>query len=236
MNCERERDWAGAVAAYRRAIAQGGGSKFGARMQAMQAAYYGNDDATVLAMADELDSNIDGATFPGGLSSIFRARVARSRQDWPAMRDAARTGIERIAANGGEINSGPVAVSRCEPQFLLGLALMQLEPDKAAPLFEEAIRIDPTYSESFEYLSQLCRAEGRLPHELLLRWQLVGLTDHGDDYYNLACALALSGMHDEALGALALSIERVPDNAQFAREDDDLASLRALDRFAQLTG
>lgn len=120
MNCERAGDWAGAVAAYHRAIEHGGGSKFGARMQLMQAAYYGGDNATVLAMADELDGNAFGASLPGGLSAIFRARVYRLQNDWPAVAEAARTAIERVAANGGEINGGPVAVSRCEPQSCSG--------------------------------------------------------------------------------------------------------------------
>lgn len=234
MNCERARDWPGAMAAYRRAIEHGGGSKFGARMQLMQAAYYGGDNATVLAMADELDGNAFGASLPGGLSAIFRARVCRLQNDWPAVAEAARTAIERVAANGGEINGGPVAVSRCEPQFLLGLAMLQLDPAHAAAPLEEATRLDPSHTESLDSLAWAYRGTERLAEAVAARKKLVALSENGDDYYNLACVLALTGATDEALAALAIAIERVPENRQLAPDDDDFASLVGLPRFTEL--
>lgn len=236
MNCERNRDWAGAMAAYRRAIDHGGGSVFGARMKLMQAAFYAEDDATVLAMADELDGKGLGATLPGGLSSIFRGRVYVTREDWASTADAARTAIERIAANGGEINNGPVHVSKAEPHFMLGLALMHLDPSKAGPHLEEATQLDPSHSEALERLAEVKRAANELEDEIVVRRKLVALTEHGDDYYNLACALALAGHANEALDALEISITRVPENAQLASKDDDLASLTSIGRFAELTG
>jgi tetratricopeptide (TPR) repeat protein len=54
--------------------------------------------------------------------------------------------------------------------------------------------------------------------------------------YNLACAEALLGETDEALGHLRLAIESRPDAAEWAREDVDLASIRDDPRFEQLLG
>ena len=54
--------------------------------------------------------------------------------------------------------------------------------------------------------------------------------------YNLACAEALLGEADEALGHLRLAIESRPDAAEWAREDVDLASIRDDPRFEQLLG
>ncbi|HEY7691326.1 MAG TPA: AraC family ligand binding domain-containing protein [Gaiellaceae bacterium] len=55
-------------------------------------------------------------------------------------------------------------------------------------------------------------------------------------YYNLACAEALLGETEEALGHLRMTIERRPEYAGWAREDKDLISLRGDPRFAELVG
>ena len=54
--------------------------------------------------------------------------------------------------------------------------------------------------------------------------------------YNLACAEALLGEADEALGHLQLAIASRPEAAEWAREDADLAPIRDDPRFAQLLG
>jgi len=53
--------------------------------------------------------------------------------------------------------------------------------------------------------------------------------------YNLACALARLGRLDEALDALAAAVALDADLAALARDDGDLAALRANPRFAALT-
>ncbi|MCA8962135.1 MAG: DJ-1/PfpI family protein [Planctomycetes bacterium] len=55
-----------------------------------------------------------------------------------------------------------------------------------------------------------------------------------NSYYNLACAHALAGDKDQALGALTNAVAAGFQEAQLAREDDDLASLRGDDRFELL--
>ena len=54
--------------------------------------------------------------------------------------------------------------------------------------------------------------------------------------YNLACAEAMLGEADEALGHLRLAIDSRPEAAEWAREDADLASIRDDPRFAELLG
>lgn len=52
--------------------------------------------------------------------------------------------------------------------------------------------------------------------------------------YNLACAEAMLGETDAALGHLTRAVELNPPFAEAAREDDDLAALRDDPRFAQI--
>lgn len=52
--------------------------------------------------------------------------------------------------------------------------------------------------------------------------------DHPATLYNLACAEALAGRPDEALGHLRRALELKPELAAIARSDDDLESLHNL--------
>lgn len=52
--------------------------------------------------------------------------------------------------------------------------------------------------------------------------------DHPATLYNLACAEALAGRPDEALGHLRRALELKPELAEIARADDDLESLHNL--------
>ena len=60
--------------------------------------------------------------------------------------------------------------------------------------------------------------------------------DNAGILYNLACAEALLGEHDEALGHLREAVEEHPAYAEYAREDPDFESLRADTRFAEIVG
>jgi len=65
-----------------------------------------------------------------------------------------------------------------------------------------------------------------------------GLKAHPDSaslHYNLACLEAIEGQSDAALVSLRRAIELKPDAAEWAREDDDLESLRDDPRFRALT-
>ena len=54
--------------------------------------------------------------------------------------------------------------------------------------------------------------------------------------YNLACAEAMLGERDAALGHLARAVEIVPQFADNAREDEDFAVLRSDPRFTEIVG
>jgi tetratricopeptide (TPR) repeat protein len=55
-------------------------------------------------------------------------------------------------------------------------------------------------------------------------------------HYNLACLEAIQGQVEEALGSLRRALELRPEVAQWAREDEDLASLRGRSEFEELVG
>ena len=66
-----------------------------------------------------------------------------------------------------------------------------------------------------------------------------GLEVHPDSptlQYNLACLEAVEGRRDGALDALRMAIGARPDVANWARDDDDLASLRGDPEFEALVG
>jgi tetratricopeptide (TPR) repeat protein len=69
---------------------------------------------------------------------------------------------------------------------------------------------------------------------------LLDAIDHYDDrhvvLFNLACAEAQLGQVDEAIGHLREGIELRSELADWARNDDDLAPLRADPRYAEIVG
>jgi tetratricopeptide (TPR) repeat protein len=71
----------------------------------------------------------------------------------------------------------------------------------------------------------------RLVTEALTRYE-----DTSVLFYNLACAEALLGEADDALVHLREAIAGDPSIANWAREDEDLASIREDPRFAELLG
>jgi hypothetical protein len=64
---------------------------------------------------------------------------------------------------------------------------------------------------------------------------LAHFPDEGNVRYNTACLEALDGNTEAAFDHLARAVRAHPQFAEWAREDDDLASLRDDPRFAQLT-
>ena len=65
----------------------------------------------------------------------------------------------------------------------------------------------------------------------LVEQSLTLIPDEPGALYNLACALALQGKKDEALTMLEKAVKEGFNQAQHIREDKDLASLRADERF-----
>jgi hypothetical protein len=60
--------------------------------------------------------------------------------------------------------------------------------------------------------------------------------DKAEVLYQEACLEALAGEPDAALTRLAAAVRAQPEIAAWARDDDDLASLRADPRFTEITG
>lgn len=60
--------------------------------------------------------------------------------------------------------------------------------------------------------------------------------DNAGVLYNLACAEALLGENEQALGHLSEALDAHPAFRESAREDPDLESLRSDERFAALVG
>ncbi len=71
----------------------------------------------------------------------------------------------------------------------------------------------------------------RLLTEALGRYE-----DNAGVLYNLACAEALLGEKDEALGHLRQAVAEHPSYAEYAREDGDLSSIRDDPRFVAIVG
>jgi quercetin dioxygenase-like cupin family protein len=65
----------------------------------------------------------------------------------------------------------------------------------------------------------------------ILEGHLADTPDHAGTHYNLACAHARAGRPDVALDHLVRAIELQESFAEYARADDDLASLRDDPRF-----
>ena len=66
-----------------------------------------------------------------------------------------------------------------------------------------------------------------------------GMRVHPDSpslHYNLACLEALEGNADAAFEELRRALDREPDLVRYAREDEDLATLRDDGRFRELVG
>jgi predicted esterase len=75
----------------------------------------------------------------------------------------------------------------------------------------------------YEAAAEKCRAQIEL------------LPNRSDPHYNLACSLARQGKKDEAFASLTKAAEFGYADAAHMQEDDDLATLRDDERFAQLT-
>ena len=65
----------------------------------------------------------------------------------------------------------------------------------------------------------------------VLEGHLAETPDNAGVYYNLACANARAGRPEEALDRLTRAVELQPTFAEYAQNDDDLASIRGDERF-----
>ena len=108
--------------------------------------------------------------------------------------------------------------------------------------FESALKIQPDLYDVLDdwgaALLELFHSTGRVELLALAEEKLRQAEDiePGSGAYNLACALALQNRLDEALEWLAKAIAYDVNVMNDARDEEDLASLRNLEQFQQLTG
>jgi tetratricopeptide (TPR) repeat protein len=79
------------------------------------------------------------------------------------------------------------------------------------------------------------RGDHQKAKEVLLKG-LEHYEDKAGILYNIACAEALLGEADEALGHLREALEKQPTYAESAREDPDFEPIRSDPRFEELVG
>jgi len=113
--------------------------------------------------------------------------------------------------------------------------LGQLGQEFLVDLYDRETTRHPGNLEALAELAHALTRLGRLAEGLEVDRRLVRLAPEDPTVrYNLACSLALLGEGDQALDALACSIQLGYDDPEHLAEDEDLMSLRASDRFREL--
>ena len=109
------------------------------------------------------------------------------------------------------------------------------EPKTTVLSFGGPPTFEPSAWEWAFLATPLIRSDPQRAREILEE----GLRVHpeaGGIYYNLACVEAVDGNRDAALSALRAAIERRPEAAEWARDDEDFESLREDPEFRALAG
>lgn len=109
------------------------------------------------------------------------------------------------------------------------------EPDTTVLSFGGSPTFEPSAWEWAFRAGPLIRTDPQRAREILEE----GLATHpeaGSLHYNLACLEAVWGSREAAIAALRLAIELRPEAADWARGDEDFASLRDDAEFRGLTG
>lgn len=101
------------------------------------------------------------------------------------------------------------------------------DPQFEMRFFESVLRRAPDYTEVIEILGGLYTKHGRIADGLRMDRKLVKLLpDNATAHYNLACSLALSKRHREALQALRRAVALGYADAEWMLQDPDLDGLK----------
>jgi tetratricopeptide (TPR) repeat protein len=107
--------------------------------------------------------------------------------------------------------------------------------DEAVAIYQQYLRQDPAHAFAWHRLGTIQIQQGRYPDAI---GNLERAIDIGGgipaDFYNLACAYAMSGSTDKALDNVERAIQAGLRNRQQYESDGDLASLRESARFKAL--
>jgi Flp pilus assembly protein TadD len=122
----------------------------------------------------------------------------------------------------------PVAPALARELDALGLCFL-------TEILESELARHPNNVEALTELGHVYTRQGRIAAGLAIDRRLAQVSpDDPNVHYNLACSLALSGDGEGALHSLSDAIERGYDDPEFMSQDEDLASVRADERFQAL--
>lgn len=125
---------------------------------------------------------------------------------------------------GGELPEAVVASFRDQSQLDFDLAF-----------FEQLLQREPDYIDVLRCQGELLTRKGQHQRALAIDRRLTALLpDDSVVHYNLACSLALLGEPDEAIRALARSLECGYSDLEYLKIDSDLDTLRNEPQYRKL--
>lgn len=108
---------------------------------------------------------------------------------------------------------------------------------RARRLYEETLRLDPTYVDALNNLGVIYIHEKDFPAAQRSFEKAVRLNPgYVDAYYNLACLFAITGDAKESLLHLRKAVSLKKEVRDWAREDSDLENLRSMPEFVEIVG
>lgn len=120
-----------------------------------------------------------------------------------------------------------------DPPTAASLAARQLEFE--IEFFGSVLKRAPDYIDVLRIQGELLSRKGDHEKALLVDRRLCELLpEQPIGWYNLACSLAVTGAHAEALDALERAFETGYDDLEHIQEDSDLDGLRENPRFRDL--
>lgn len=153
---------------------------------------------------------------PGAMDHFEEARLAHDRGDLDLAIHHYRRALD-LDANlaGAYLNLGNIYLFDRD------------QPELARDMFEHVLNLEPDNKLAYNNLGVLNMREGRLAEaEKYLATALEKDPTFVDAVYNLACLNARQGRNSLAMSYLKKAARITPDAAVWAREDEDLKSLR----------
>lgn len=109
------------------------------------------------------------------------------------------------------------------------------DPEWEIGFFESILKRDPRYEDVVAILGGLYTKAGRIADGLRMDRRMVKLCpEDATAHYNLACSLALSDRHRDALKTLRHAVELGYADAKWMENDTDLTCLHCYPEFQDL--
>jgi tetratricopeptide (TPR) repeat protein len=111
------------------------------------------------------------------------------------------------------------------------------DPNFDISFYESILKRDPSYTDVVELLGGLYTKVGRVADGLKMDRKLVRLLpENATAHYNLACSLALSKRHTDALRSLKQAVSLGYSDFDWMTQDPDLEDLKDRPEFLKLLG